>query len=139
MKRVIRDGGRIGISVWTHDQSPYLTALVDAVSKYLGPQAAAGLSAGVALGDARIVRDLLTAAGFSKFTLSVEELNLDFPRMEEFVPRHISATPLAAAFHAADSTARDALVRQVAERLSEFTDADGTHMPFRSHIAFAWK
>ena len=87
MRRVIKRGGGIALSVWAALQvNPYFEALVEAVSQHLGAQTASGVAAAFALSDANAVRSLLVQAGFDKFETTQARLGLDLPEPEQFVP-----------------------------------------------------
>jgi hypothetical protein len=58
------------------------------------------------LSDAGAIGDLLTGAVFENVKAVVKQLDLELPNPREFVPRHVSATPMAAGFQAASEDAR---------------------------------
>jgi ubiquinone/menaquinone biosynthesis C-methylase UbiE len=140
MHRVLKADGRACLSAWCAlEENPYSEALVECMSRYIGDEAAQALAAAFALGNTEEIRRLLVQAGFTKTAVTRVELDLELPELTEFVPRHIAATPMAAAFDAADPTIRQAIVRDVAHRLGSYGDGSGVRMPFRTHFAMGWK
>jgi ubiquinone/menaquinone biosynthesis C-methylase UbiE len=138
MVRVLKPGGRVAVSTWCDlEENPYFLAQVEAITTHIGPGVAAGLRAGFSLPDASKIRDLLQAAGFSIIEITVQQIDLSLPSMKEFVPRYISATPMAAAFNAASPATQQSLVADSCSRLARYEIADGARIPFRSHLARA--
>jgi ubiquinone/menaquinone biosynthesis C-methylase UbiE len=138
--RVLRPGGRVAVSLWCElPESPYFHGLVEAVSERIGTGTAAGLRSAFALSESDAIQALLTEAGFRQIEAKVERLDLDLPEPGDFVPRHVSATPMAAGFHAASEGARQAVVDQVTERLALYGTERGMRVPFRTHLVSALK
>ena len=53
MRRVVKPGGRIALSLWCEiEESPYFYTLIQAIARHIGPEAAAGLKSAFALCDA---------------------------------------------------------------------------------------
>lgn len=142
MCRVLKPGGRVCLSHWCDiRENPYFHALLEAVSELLGNETGAGLKAAFVLSDPEVLRSLLRDAGFRDLVVTVVRLELQIPVLEEFVPRHLDATPLGPAYRATSSQNQLAVVRHMARRLSEFepTEAPGLRIPFSSLLAVARK
>jgi ubiquinone/menaquinone biosynthesis C-methylase UbiE len=142
MHRVLKPTGRLAASLWCGIQeSPYFHLLVDAISRHIGEQTAAGLRAAFGLSDAAELGTLLRAAGFQHIEMAIEQLELTLPRLEEFIPRHVSATPMAAGYRAASPLVQQAVIQEVTERLAPYGIGTDTaaHVPFRMHLALATK
>jgi len=134
--RVLKPGGRIVLSVWCDlPENPYFHATADAVAVHLGAEAAAGLRAGARLANADAIRAQLTAAGFQAIELTLVQRDLPLPALAEFVPRHMSATPLAASYSAAPASTQQAIIRDITARLTAFQTPNGVEVPFRSYVA----
>jgi hypothetical protein len=89
---------------------------VVSIAAHRGQQTAAGLLAAFSLGDDGKVRRLLTESGFGDVVIAVRQLERELPPLDEFVPRHLSATPMTAAFHSASNPIRQAAVKATAGR-----------------------
>jgi SAM-dependent methyltransferase len=137
MRRVARPGARIGISVWCAlGENVYFDALVGALARHLGPEAAAGLLAAFSLSDRDRLLEVLGAA-IPHATVEVRELRLALPPPDEFVPRHLAGTPVAPAFDAAPASARASLLAAARERLASYADGELVRIPFRSWFVLA--
>lgn len=135
-RRVLRPAGRLGVSLWSSlEGNPYFHALVDCCIRHLGDDVADGLRSAFALSDAPAIRMLLADAGFRDVASSVKQLDLLLPAVPAFVPRHIESTPMAPAFAAAPQAAREAIVRDMDERLANYRADGALRVPFRSHVA----
>jgi ubiquinone/menaquinone biosynthesis C-methylase UbiE len=138
MARVLKPGGRVAVSAWAAMQeNPYFHAQVDASTKYLGADVAAGIRAGLSLSKVEDIRALFDAAGFTEIETIVRQLDLTLPNLADFIPRHIRATPLAAGFNAALASVQEALVEEMSSRLAEYKTNGEVQIPFRSHLVRA--
>lgn len=138
--RVLKPGGRVAISLWSEiEENPYFHVLIDAVSKHIGEETAAGLQSIFNLSNADEIRALLEEAKFTDIEMTVKQLELELPKLTDFIPLHISATPMAAGFHAAAPAAQQAVIQEVAEQLALFESDDKVMVPFGIHLATARK
>jgi SAM-dependent methyltransferase len=136
MHRALRPAGRVAVSAWCPvDQNPYFDSLVRAVERHVGGDTAKGLLAAFTLTGTDELRAVIAGAGFHNIALEAATLELELPPLFEFVPRHISATPMAAGYAAATEDARSAVVRDVVEDMSRFGSPAAPRIPFRSHLA----
>jgi SAM-dependent methyltransferase len=135
MRRVLAPAGRIGVSLWTAiDDNPYFAALVGALTRHLGADTAAGLRSAFALTAADDIRTLLTAAGFVPVNLFETQLSLPLPDSIRFVPRHLSATPMAADYGAASTAQQAAIAQDVAGEMKRYVTDGRLSVPFTSHL-----
>lgn len=137
LRSVLKPGGRLTLSVWCGpSENPYFQAQVAAVTRHLGNDSAASLLAGFGLADPAELRSLFVGAGFSSPHIEVAQRELTLPPLADFVPRHLLATPLAAAFAAAPPQAQQALVADICGYLADYLQPDGTVIvPFRTYLA----
>jgi ubiquinone/menaquinone biosynthesis C-methylase UbiE len=134
--RILKPGGRIVLSAWCDlQENPYFYATMEAVAQHLGADMAAGLRAGSRLANAEEIRALLSTAGFQAIEITVVQRDLALPALVEFVPQHMSATPLAASYSAAPAPTQQAVIRDIMARLAAFQTANGVKVPFRSYMA----
>jgi hypothetical protein len=140
MCRVLKPGGRLAVSLWCDIQeSPYFHVLVEAISAHVGRETAVGLQVAFGLSAADEIRALLVEAGLECLEMTIRQLDLELPELQDFVPRHISATPMAAGFNAASTVTQQAVIQEVAEQLAQYATTTGVRVPFRTHLAMATK
>ncbi len=140
MCRVLKPGGRVAVSLWCDVQeSPYFYALVQAVTRYIDAQTATGLGAAFSLCDLAAIRSLLAEAGFENIQAMVQQFDVELPSLSDFVPRHVSATPMAPGFNAATVEARQVVVQAVSEELASYETGSGVRIPFRTYLVQALK
>lgn len=135
MHRVLKVGGRLALSLWCAiEDNPYFHALVEAVAVHVGVEVAAGLKSAFALPNASTIHGLLKAAHFTQIEVNVVRLDLPVPELAEFVPRHISATPMDAGFQRAAPTVKQMIIREVSERLCAYQTTSQLQIPFKSNL-----
>jgi SAM-dependent methyltransferase len=136
MHRALRSGGRVAVSAWCAvDENPYFAALARSIQRRVGPDTAKGLLAAFTQADAEPLAALLTDAGFRDVTVATCRLDLALPPLSEFVPRHVSATPMAAGYARASEEARQAVLREVIEAMVPYGTSGAPLVPFRSFVA----
>jgi ubiquinone/menaquinone biosynthesis C-methylase UbiE len=136
MRRVLRQDGRVALSCWCAlDENPYFHALVEAVTRHIGADTAAGLMAAFGLSDPDTIRSLLNDAGLRNVEIDMIDMNLELPPLKDFVPRHISATPMATGFNTATERARRAVIDDVIRSVSGYMRGASARIPFRTHLA----
>ena len=136
--RILKPGGRLAVSLWSDlRESPYFQALIDAISKHVGAETAAGLEAAFGLSDTGEIRALLAGAGFGPIEMVVERLELELPAPETFVPTHIDATPMSAGYRAAARRDQERVVRDVAAAVEPYRMNGGVRVPFSTHLIIA--
>ena len=135
MRRVLRGNGRIALSLWCNiDENPYFAALVAAIERHIGSETASGLRAAFALTATDKISASLMEAGVRQVENAITQLDLPFADLTGFVPRHISATPMAAGFQHAPEAKRRAVIQEVTAELKHYQRNGRTHIPFRSHM-----
>ncbi|MFP7571244.1 methyltransferase domain-containing protein [Marivita sp. S2033] len=118
--RLLRPSGRLAMSIWD-GHSVYTQALCIAVEKHISSDIAEKQrSQRVTPSDRDLISDL-AAAGFRDVEVRRQELMIDVPHAEEFVPLHLGSMPIADAFHALDQAAQHALISDVSAALSGYT------------------
>jgi len=140
MQRVLKPNGRAALSLWCDiEDSPYFNVLVEAIARHIGSETSAGLKSAFALSDANEIHRLLKEAGFGQIDMIVTQLDLPLPKLTEFVPRHISATPMAAGFSRASESVQQMVIQGVTEKLSAYEINSHVQIPFKSHMIIGRK
>src|SRR5512143_2428277 len=134
MRRVLRATGHVALSVVT-GPSPYFMAVRDAVARHVSAEVARSTAAGFSLGDAEEFGDLLKGAGFHNVLVRHVPLTLRLPAPDEFVLQHLSAMPLAESVAGVSNEARAALVADMEEAMSAYTDGYGLAVPQEINVA----
>lgn len=135
MRRVLVPGGRLLVAVWRDVTfSPGFAAYVEMLDRHLGAEASAVLRGPFSMGDAEVVRALLTSAGFQRPHVSVEILTARFGSAEQLFVEEVAATPLAELVIAAGAGKQQAMAADLAELLADRTDDDGVVFPMETHV-----
>jgi SAM-dependent methyltransferase len=136
MRRVLRRGGRLALSVWT-GVGPYNGAVGAALTRVLGADTAGRFLASRRAPREDEVRRLAREAGFAAVDVRVMRLEIRLPPVEEFVLDHLAATPVAPTLAAAEPEARQRIGASVAEQLQRFADPDGVAYPEETYVLTA--
>ena len=140
MRRIVKSSGRVAISLWCNiEDNPYFYTLVEAITKHIGSETSAGLKSAFALSDADEIYSQLKKAGFGQIDMSVTQLDLPLPKLTEFIPRHISATPMVSGFSRASDVVQQMVIKDVSEKLSRYETNGHTQIPFKSHMIIVRK
>ena len=135
MRRVLAPGGRLALTVWSAlGGSPGMAALVDALERHVGTEAANNRRAPFALADPGQVHALLTAAGFQEVQVRTLIATARFPSPEDLVAAQLAATPLST-LGALTAQTREAIVRDVETALGAYRSDDGLAVPMEAHLA----
>lgn len=119
MRRALRDGGRVGVSVWCQvEECAPFAALATGIAEALGSEAAAGYRNGPwGFSDAQELRDALAAAGFSDVEVNRDEMTVVFDDVDHLL-RTLGAAPVGAKVQALDGEGRHTL-RGAVEKAAE--------------------
>ena len=140
MRRALVPGGLAAVCVWSSiDNSPFMLAAVDALTRHLGPDTAARVKAPFALGDEDLLRGLIEEAGFKDVDIEATSIIRRMLPPEESVPGQLTATPVGPDVAKLDAATRNALVEDIGAALADYHDADGMAVPQGCYIALADK
>jgi SAM-dependent methyltransferase len=133
--RVLKPGGRLAVSVWRGPAgNPYFAAQVNAVTRRLGAETAAGLSAGFSTAEPTAIVAGLAAAGLSGIVVRTIDLLLDLPPLADWAPRHLAATPVAPALAGTGPGIARELGADIAQAMADYATPDGVRIPFSSWV-----
>jgi SAM-dependent methyltransferase len=110
LRRCLRDGGRVGVSVWCEiDACEPFCALAAALAEVFGSEAATAYRNGPwGLSDAHHLTDELSAAGFTDVDVCRDEITVEFEDTDHLI-RTLGAAPVGAKVQALGSAGRRAL------------------------------
>ena len=137
MRRVLAPGGRLALCVWSRiEGNPGMAALVEALQRHVGPEAAANRRAPFALGDPAQLRALLEEAGYRDIDVRTLVEPSRFPSPEALVASQLAATPLST-LGALTEEAHQAVARDVRAALQTYLHGDQLAVPMEAHFALA--
>jgi ubiquinone/menaquinone biosynthesis C-methylase UbiE len=138
LRRVLRDGGRLALSVWRDIRySPYILAVTGALADHVGAEASRRMSAPCSFGSADALRAVLRQAGFEDVQIRIDVLPMRVSTLQDFLPGQFMASPIAAEIEALDAHARVAFFDDVRGRLLPYMDDAGLAVPFEAHSVTA--
>ena len=90
MRRVLRPGGRIVVSVWQGlDTNPVYDALVRATREVIDDASANSMAWPFTMGEAGKLTDIFSAAGLENASIAVHNGIAEFPSVEDFINTEI--------------------------------------------------
>ena len=135
MARVLVPGGRMALSVWRPlERQPFFVAFVDALESHLGAEVGGLQRAAFTLGDADVLRGLLTTAGFRAPHLRIVVKLMRWPSLAEFLPGFVAATPMAGDVAAMDEVRRIKMFQALQTALRSYVDDTGLAVPMECHV-----
>ena len=136
MRRVLKHGGRLALSVW-NSTGPYNSAVGEALARFVSNKVAVRFCASRQAPTKEQLQCLATKAGFSAVEVRVDRINVHLPRLDKFALDHLMATPVASVIAAADSQARKQIGASVMDQLQRYVDGDGVTYPEETHVLTA--
>jgi SAM-dependent methyltransferase len=138
LRRVLRAGGRLALSVWRDIRHfPYILAVTGALADHVSAEASQRMSAPCSFGSADRLRAVLSEGGFKSMQVRIDILPMRVPSLAEFLPAQFAASPIAAEIGALDERARAAFFADIERRLLPYMDDAGLAVPFESHSVIA--
>lgn len=140
MRRVLVDGGRLGLSVYGPiEHNPGTLAIANALDHYLGTAASQTKRAEHVLSYSTLVHKLITDAGFDDITITTETKHARFASASEWVDVQLTATPLASLL--AEQLERRGtagkITAAVEESLRPYEVDGGLELPLEVHVVLA--
>jgi ubiquinone/menaquinone biosynthesis C-methylase UbiE len=140
MRRVLVDGGRLGVSVFGPiEHNPGTLALAQALDHYLGTGASQTKRAEHVLSYSTLVHKLVSEAGFRDIDIATETKLVRFASAEEWVHIQLTATPLASLL--AERLARRGMTERitgsVVDALARYQVDGHLEFPQEAHVLLA--
>jgi len=136
MRRVLRRGGRLALSVW-NSTGLYNTAVGDALAIHTSEEVSKRFLASRRAPTGEDLRQLAAGAGFSAVAVRVEHITVHLPPIETFALDHLAATPVATDVASADARARAEIGQSVKEHLGRYVDECGASYPEETNVLTA--
>jgi ubiquinone/menaquinone biosynthesis C-methylase UbiE len=136
MRRVLRPGGRLALSVW-NNTGLYNTAVGKALSTHVSQHVAVRFCASRKAPSGAELQRLVADAGFATIDLRIERMTIDLPPVETFALDHLSATPVASDIAAAAPVVREEIGRSVKDQLHAYVRDEGVSYPEETHVLTA--
>jgi SAM-dependent methyltransferase len=138
MHRVLAPGGRVVLGVWRAvGHQPVFAALVDALERHAGPEAAALMRRPFSGPDRDGLRGLLADAGFGGTLVRLGGFLARFASPEEFLSQQVASSPLAEPVGELDEGRREALRHHFDQAVEPWIDDDGVVVPLQTWLVTA--
>lgn len=133
MGRVAASGGNVAITVWSElSSTPYFEALAEMLTQFAGVEPA-DISFTATKPE---ILQWFTSGELPAPKIELVHEDVDLPPMSEYLPSHMKALPWGPAYFSLDDPARQAALKYVRDRMSDYTTADGVRTPFSSYLAY---
>jgi len=137
MRRVLKHGGRLALSVW-NSLGLYNSAVGEALARYISNETSVQfLSSRRQAPTREELQHLATEAGFSGVEARVSGINIHLPHLDQFTLGHLGATPFAAVIAAVDPATSKQLGASVMKQLQRYADGNGVTYPEETHLLTA--
>jgi ubiquinone/menaquinone biosynthesis C-methylase UbiE len=134
MRRVLRSGGRLGISCWrSAEDSPAYAAVQHALARHVGPERSA--LPRFALSDGVQLRALIEDAGFREVRIHSRTLPVEWPSTDLFLRAIIAGAPtMMGALSEQDDAALSVISTEVEAEIKPFLQESGAlRFPMGNH------
>jgi ubiquinone/menaquinone biosynthesis C-methylase UbiE len=137
MRRVLKHGGRLALSVW-NSLGLYNSAVGEALAQFVGNEIAVQFLTSRRQAPAREeLQRLATEAGFPGADVHIGRINVHLPHLDQFTLGHLGATPFASVIAAASPATRKQIGASVMTQLQRYADGDGVTYPEETHVLTA--
>ncbi len=138
LHRLLAPNGRMALSIWC-GHSPYTQAICQAVETHISPEIARQQRSQRETPGADALRASVQDAGFSNVEVHRQDLMIDVPLAEEFVPLHLGSMPIASAFHALPEATKPRISEHVSDALNAYVKDNRMIYPDAVHVVVGEK
>ena len=133
MKRMLASGGRFIFTVWI--ESPYHTALADALTRHVNAQAAGSCLAPYSLHDREVIRKLVSDAGFRDINVKTLDVTIRVsPSSAELLFEMVAArSPFAQDIARVSAVLKE----ETNTALQKYRDGEDFVVPWKTHLVQA--
>lgn len=128
MARVLRPGGRVGLTVWK-TRAPIGAAFATVLDREFGPGTTAPWEQIYSLGDRDRLHALAEGAGYRDVHVTLDVKFARHPDPETFIAGAIAGSPIAETLARLPASEQLRLVREIVAELAEYRDDDGVASP----------
>ena len=136
MRRVLRTGGRLALSVW-NNTGLYNKAVGDALARFVSDEVAARFCASRQAPAREELQRLAAEAGFLDVEVRIARINVRLPKLDKFALDHLAATPVAPVIASAEPDTRKNIGTSVMQQLAAYSDGDGVSYPEETYLLTA--
>jgi SAM-dependent methyltransferase len=138
LRRVLRAGGLIGVSVWGPiGRSPAFAALADSLGRRAGPGVSASVDWLFSLPEPAELRALLASAGFGTIRVRTSRRTSRFGSVNDFLRRYVPGAPVAPGSLRLAPEEWDGVVADLEAELDPWIDARGLRVVTQANTAVA--
>lgn len=138
MKRILKPGGRLALSVWGRPgKCPHVPVICDVFEQYFGEDSTAIFTVACSLSDKRVLKKLVQDAGFSGIRIREGVKIARHSSLTEFLPAYFSIFPVAARISALSEDERTGLFRCLESSLEAYRENEGFAVPTENYILTA--
>jgi SAM-dependent methyltransferase len=136
MRRVLRAGGRLALSVW-NSAGRYNKAVGEALAEFVSVEAAERFCASRKAPPREALERLAAEAGFADVDVRVARINVRLPKLDRFALDHLAATPVAHVIASVHPDVRTNIGATVMKQLAAYSDGDGVSYPEETYVLTA--
>jgi ubiquinone/menaquinone biosynthesis C-methylase UbiE len=140
MQRVLKPEGVLALNILRSIRhNPAYRILADELEKHAGQTAGTMMRSPFPDWDQKMVRNMVSEAGFEEILIHLEIISMRYPSPEEFLRREAASSPLAKEVESMDPDIRRKLIDDLHKSLEPYTDDRGVVFPMETCMIIANK
>ena len=133
IRRVLTPGGTVILTVWSA-VPPWGIAIADALTRYVGAEAAKTSLAPFVFHDPEVIMALFAESGFSETQMEILVVDRRLGPAPESISAEMASAAYAGDVEKLDSATRTAMVDEVGEALQDYRTDEGFAIPQNAHL-----